>query len=198
MSDGLLRQRRNMMALALILIFFKFAGVEIEKLTFLGVEFKSFKNTSAVYSAIWIFFWYYVFRYYQYFSQEGWEKLKAVYFEEMNSRVANYCYELTKAIHPSGSYVPFDQNLGKHKQLKIKVTYPEKKDDHGKVERLDKVIPLSRVKVFICRVRTFMKMFFNTSLITDYLIPFFLVLFAIFYCFNGSESSFLAVLNNTF
>ncbi len=87
MSEGLVRQRRNLISVSCILIFLKFAGVEISKLTFLGMDFGKLGNPSALYLVIWVFYWYFLSRYYQYFSQEGRGRLSRYFYEEMERRV---------------------------------------------------------------------------------------------------------------
>jgi len=62
-SEGLSRQRRNLLVVSSLIAFFNFAGVKISKLSILGLEFSSFERPEALFVAIWLLFLHFLFRY---------------------------------------------------------------------------------------------------------------------------------------
>ena len=60
MTEGFLRQRRNLILSSLILFFVYYAEVEIEKLSFFGVELKDFGNPEAAVEGIWLIYGYFL------------------------------------------------------------------------------------------------------------------------------------------
>ena len=199
MSDGLLRQRRNLISISCVLVFVKFSGVKIDHLSFLSIDFGALDNPSAIYIAIWTAFFYFLFRYYQYFTQEGLRKLKQQYYECQEARIFRYVEALAKSIDARANHHPAQLKALENENWKFRVTYPgDQNPETGEIETTVKnfVVPKSviykKMFVSVCEASV------NTSAITDYILPFLIAAFALVYCFFGADSSLLQAFRNGF
>ncbi|MDP2228409.1 MAG: hypothetical protein Q8J78_13125 [Moraxellaceae bacterium] len=199
MSDGLLRQRRNLISISCVLIFVKFSGVKIDNLSFLSINFGALENPAAIYIAIWIAFFYFLFRYYQYFIQDGLRNLIRHHYECQEARVFKHVARLARDINAGAHYHPSQLVSLKNENWKVRVTYAgEQNQKTGEIENEVRhfIVPKSEIYkimfISICDVS------FNTSAITDYILPFIIATFALAYCFCGADSSLLQALRNGF
>ncbi|WP_146219948.1 hypothetical protein [Marinomonas alcarazii] len=187
MSEGLIRQRRNLISVSGVLIFLKFAGVEISKLSFLGLDFDELKNPSAFYLLIWVAYFYFALRYYQYFWQEGRSKLTSYYISGVGHLTIDKVWTNAKKNKINGEFRTYEPNTLEELEgndWKYEATY--RKAD-GTETVVGKVLEKKeRVK---CRVNTIINLTFHTSAVTDYLLPFLFAIGALSYCFTGSTSS---------
>jgi hypothetical protein len=191
MSEGLVRQRRNAISIACVLIFLKFAQVQIDKFSFLGLDFGKLGNPPALYLAIWIFFLYFVFRYYQYFSQEGVGKLSIAYYEDLMGHVK----QIAKSIDKNANFHPHQLITMKNEGWGIRVTYRRSEEDQlPEVNNIKYPIKSYRKHCLVSASNITL----NSSVVTDYLLPFLLVVFAVVYCFHGSESCLVEAFANGF
>jgi len=69
MTEHLIRQRRNLIITSLIVIFILYTGVEISKITILGIEIETPKQQSLI-NSLWAIWGYFLVRYYQYLRIE--------------------------------------------------------------------------------------------------------------------------------
>ena len=129
MSEGLARQRRNLISASCVLIFLKFAGVEISKLSFLGLDFGKIGNPSALYLVIWICFVYFLSRYYQYYAQEGAVRLSRYFHEEMELHVMKRVRELADEVKEKSSIHPNQLISLKNEGWNIRVMYEDGRDE---------------------------------------------------------------------
>ena len=187
MSEGLIRQRRNLISVSCVLIFLKFAGVEISKLSFLGLDFEELKNPSAFYVLIWVAFIYFALRYYQYFCQEGKTKFFHSYIISLDQSIINKARSNAREDKGSGELRIFEPSTSQELEdndWKYEATY--KKADGTKVIVGKVLEKKERVK---CRVNTIINLTFHTSAVTDYLLPFFFAIGALIYCSFGPASN---------
>lgn len=68
--QALIRQRRNLMASSLLLIFFKAAGVSFERVGFLGTEL-IIERPGVLYTGLWLVWFYFLIRYVQFLLEVG-------------------------------------------------------------------------------------------------------------------------------
>lgn len=196
MSEGLIRQRRNLISVSCILVFLKFAGVEISKLSFLGLDFDELKNPSAFYLLIWVAYFYFALRYYQYFWQEGRSKLTNNYISGVGSRTINKVWTNAKKDKINGEFRAYEPNTLEELEAndwKYEATY--RKADGTKIVVGMVLEKKERVK---CRVNTIINLTFHTSIVTDYLLPFLFAIGALSYCATGSTSSLYWALRESF
>jgi|GEM_PF-2296649 hypothetical protein len=196
MSEGLIRQRRNLISVSCILVFLKFAGVEISKLSFLGLDFDELKNPSAFYLLIWVAYFYFALRYYQYFWQEGRSKVTNNYISGVRNRTINKVWTNAKKSKINGEFRTYEPNTLEELEAndwKYEATY--RKADGTKIVVGMVLEKKERVK---CRVNTIINLTFHTSIVTDYLLPFLFAIGALSYCATGSTSSLFWALRDSF
>src|SRR6478735_9451210 len=85
MSEGLLRQRRNLLIVCILLWFARYAGVTLNKANFAGFDVE-IKNMEAMFTALWLAFAYFLSRYYQYFSSEGPDKVTGAFVKAFDEK----------------------------------------------------------------------------------------------------------------
>lgn len=69
MTEGLLRQRRNLLVVSIAVIFFYLGNIQIAEVNLLGTKIL-LKNEVAVHVSLWIFFIYFGYRYTIYYLEE--------------------------------------------------------------------------------------------------------------------------------
>ena len=89
MTDGLLRQRRNLMVTSLIIILLSFGGVKIEEVGALGTKLV-FQRKDALYLGIWVIYAYFFFRYYQYVREEPDLGISKAFWAKVNALTARF------------------------------------------------------------------------------------------------------------
>lgn len=70
MSKGILRQRRNLMAVSILLPLYLISGANVEKVSILGTVI-SIENSNIITISLILLFTYFLLRYYQYFNEES-------------------------------------------------------------------------------------------------------------------------------
>lgn len=194
MSDGFLRQRRNIMLSSCILIFIKFSEFQIKKVSLLGISFENLGNPTAVYVTLWILFFYFLFRYYQYFMQEGFNKVRWAAYQEQERRIKVIAQNAAKVINEKASYQPQQLVSIQKNSWEISVSFDNAKNDDGELTKSTEEVTLNSRKIFVAKLISWLIVCINSSVITDYILPYALVFLAVFYCFSGGEASLLSTL----
>ncbi|EHI9243187.1 hypothetical protein J9100_004552 [Vibrio vulnificus] len=88
-SEGLLRQRRNLMVISMLMPLFFLSGANIEKINLLGTVI-SVSNPVVLKYALVILFSYFLLRYWQYYQEE-------TYVNDMHRRMRDHIYYLEEA-----------------------------------------------------------------------------------------------------
>lgn len=187
MTDGLLRQRRNLMALSLTIIFLRFGGVSISKVSLFGTEFL-FNNIQALYAAIWLVFFYFLMRFYQYFMQESNKGI----VEEFNKRLDGLCF--TNLMQDARKQHSIEGNMNGTFQIsKLKrISFFRREGEVGRYisreldhERLSLVYKVHLLKYIRQYLVASIHMTFQRSHLTDYFLPFIVAVFALLYGLAG-------------
>ncbi len=195
MSDGLLRQRRNLLLSSLLLIFIKIAEVEIEKLSILGLKFESFGNPQSIYLVIWVLFFYFLFRYYQYFMQEGIRNISLASYNDLEKRILLLADQYAKDIHSSARCEQRQLISIKSQNWCFGIDVPvenERGDSKTKRER----IKFDSKIILKTKILSGFVLCFNHTVITDYILPVVIAIFTIVYCFKGGDSSLMQTIVN--
>jgi hypothetical protein len=196
MSEGLIRQRRNLISVSCVLIFLKFAGVEISKLSFLGLDFSELKNPSAFYLLIWVVYFYFTFRYYQYFWQEGKSRLLSYYRSDTNQCIIDKAWTNAREDKSCGIFRSYEPNtIAELEDNDWKYRADYTKEDGTMIVLNKTLLKRERVK---CRARVIIHLTFNTSIFTDYILPFLLAIAVLSYCSTGSTSSLYWAVKDSF
>lgn len=84
LSTPLLRQRRNLMIISVLMLFVDMAGAEVKKIVFSGVSI-TLKEPNVVVLFMFGFLIYFLYRYYLYLSQEVGANFRETYISRLNS-----------------------------------------------------------------------------------------------------------------
>jgi len=195
MSENLLRQRRNLFVTCVLLWVMKYGGVKFTKFSLAGFDVH-FDHPEALILCVWIAYGYFLYRYYQYFSGEGVDKLRSVFSAAMEK----YCEPIIKAIvknkHPHSN----DATLYSFALLRMNKWVYRGQD---LVPEQDGSIRSAEPFVFLVHKRSLAGPTFRAvsdsvlrnSVVTDYLLPFILAAFILYYCgsanWPGSLFSFI-------
>lgn len=182
MGEGLLRQRRNLLIVCILLWFARYAGVTLNKANFAGFDVE-IKNMDAMFTALWIAFAYFLYRYYQYFADEGvtniTRTIQKAFEEHCNPKIK----ELVKETQPeSNDGVNYSYAVLKHWQW-IYQGQCYIKNDKGENVRLDNFqLPIQRWQLRREIALALIDAVVRKSAVTDYLLPFAIAAGIIWYC----------------
>lgn len=185
MSEGLLRQRRNLMITSILLWIMKYGGVTFTKFSFVGFDI-TLKNPNVLILSLWIAFAYFLFRYYQYFSDEGVKKLQSVFSGTIENKCEPIIRNLVKEKFPTNNDA-------------IRYSYAFLKRDswiykgHALGSEFDPItgtnigsghfeLPIKRSQLWKGIVFAMIDTIFRNSVVTDYLLPFAVACFVLYYC----------------
>jgi hypothetical protein len=193
MEEGLLRQRRNLITTCVLLWLLKYGGVTFTKFALAGFDVE-FKNPDALISAIWIAFAYFLYRYYQYFSGEGIEKLNRVFSEALERKCEPIITALVKNKFPTNndairySFAFLKRDGWIYKGHALGGAYDPTTGSSLGSEHFELAIP--RRQLWKGILSAVVDSIFRNSVVTDYLLPFALACFILYYCgagdWNGS------------
>lgn len=190
MSEGLRRQRRNLILISCVLCFMKYGGINITKTTVLGTEIQ-FSNSLAIFLGLWVIWIYFLVRYYQYFMQEAVRKIIDSFKKTLEIKCGPIIKKIVTSQHPvlEGSSDPFDYNSIPRKTWKVLtfsgteiVKVKDKDYYHRPVFQMD--ISLWKLRRGI--LNSYLSLIFNKSLITDYVFPILFAIFTFIYCNIGN------------
>jgi hypothetical protein len=160
----------------------KYGGVTLSKFSLAGFEV-TVARPEVLLLAIWLAYAYFLYRYYQYFSDEGVSRLKKVFFEALEKK----CHPLIKNIVES-SYPHANKAITYSFSMlsQRKWVYHGQDltpNEHGHVTQMNEFaisIPPSRIKRGVAAAA--LDTVFRNSVVTDYLLPFGLAMFVLWYC----------------
>ena len=187
MSEGLFRQRRNLMVTSLAIILLRYGGVTIEKLGTSGLELK-FQNLNAVDAVLWIVFLYFIVRFHQYLRQESDLGIMSAFWSKVDARCLNKLIMGATTQYPTILISPAKDELRLSSfQRKSGFLWSRnvciKRSEYGDPTMSEYTVNVLRFcfdfLVAACHVAL------NRSAITDYVLPFLLAGFALFYGVSG-------------
>jgi hypothetical protein len=193
LGDGLLRQRRNLIVTCVLLWLMKYGGVTFSKFSLAGFDVV-FKNPNALILSIWIAFTYFLYRYYQYFSDEGIAKLQQVFSAALEQRCEPIIRKLVKEKCLTNndsigySYEALKRNRWQYQAHALGPYDP----GSGSVSNDKFEIPIGRWQLRKGILLAVMGSIFRNSVVTDYLLPFVVACGVLYYCgINDWNGSFL-------
>lgn len=184
MSEDLRRQRRNLLGISLILCFIKYGGISINKISVFGVEIL-FSNISAIFLALWLIWFYFAFRYYQYFRQEGVRKLNISYVDMMNNKCREKLKKIVTSDHPNlvkGNRQQFDYNILIMKKLNWHTIVFQGQDKTNDQENVEFEMHIKMWSLWKEVLTSFYQLMVNQSIVSDYIFPIAFAIFTIIYC----------------
>ena len=180
--DNFVRQRRNLMAISLVLFFYISSGIVMDTINILGNSFKV-TTPSHVGSILYIVWGYFLLRYYQYFRHMPLAELRTKYAEKMSKIVSvvgvklfKKGYKTSNKFSLSGIYVFRD---GKEWMVSMDVDISDEAQSPLKrnVERIN----VDTIHLIMPRLKAAFHIAINTRFITEYFLPFLVALLPIFY-----------------
>ena len=197
MSEGLLRQRRNLIILTCVMWFLQYAQIDIKEFTILGIAFSHFNNPIAVFTSLWIIWFYFAWRYYQYFMQEGLSKVKETFLELLHKYTSETFRDYVQKIEPRTRV--FDTNILILRRNNWKMTYTIRENGANNLRDYTDTkyeISIPRRIFIIDFLKILVTIFFNKSVLTDYILPIILFVGVLLYSFTGWKGSVVSVIKN--
>jgi hypothetical protein len=173
MSDGLLRQRRNLMLVSCMLILFDGAGAKLEKVSVLGNELTAARPLALAIGA-WIVWAYLLVRYLQYLGAEGNLGITDAIDEKMLGYVKS-ARSLTPLVDEIGQQ-PY-WVLAPVAPLRWKVTLQHYSPESSSV--LESVHEITFLSGLWWRLRAIVSVSWRTPKVTDYVLPLMLAALAL-------------------
>lgn len=185
MTDGFIRQRRNIFIASTVVVFLRFGGVSVEKVSLLGTELH-FDNIQALYAAVWVFFIYAFIRYYQYYQQENNKGISSVFWGKMNALCVFKLRNRAVFEFPSCEKYGGDFQFSELKRVGIfkrEGGVIVDQDESGKIfsEKYEVNILSFTREYFL----SFVHLNINASPVTDYILPFIFAVFSFAYGVSG-------------
>jgi hypothetical protein len=182
MQEGLLRQRRNLFVVCALLWLMKYGGITLKKMSLAGFEVE-FARPEALTLALWLVYAYFLYRYYQYFTGEGLDKLRAIFGQAINERCEPIIRRIVKSVQPESNDqmlyafpVLRQNNWIYHGQFYVR-------NEDGSAKELQSFeLPVRRRQLGSGLALAFLESTFRSSVVTDYLLPFALAGFVLWYC----------------
>jgi hypothetical protein len=168
-----------------ILWLLKYGDVIFSKFSLAGFDVE-FKNPEALILAIWIAFAYFLYRYYQYFSGEGTETLKKVFAAALEQKCEPIIRNIVKSHHPTNndairySYAFLKRNDWLYKGHALGGSYDPATATIPGNEQFE--LAIGRQQLWKGIVSAIADSIFRNSVVTDYLLPFALACFILYYC----------------
>lgn len=195
MKEGLLRQRRNLIVTCTLLWIITFGGVEFTKISFAGFDV-TFENPNALTLSIWIAFWYFLYRYYLYFLDEGIFEFQRIFNAALEQKCRPIIRHLVEKKYPGNIMTEhYSYALLKRNRWIVYGASPNPEGAGSSFETEDFEIAINPWKLWSGILTAIMNSVFRNTVVTDYLLPFVLADFILYYCGTNSwDGSFLRLL----
>lgn len=182
MSASLLRQRRNLIIVSLVISFILYSKVEISKIVIFSIEFLT-PNPEALLNVLWLIWFYFLVRYYQYLMVEPAIGIKTEFFRKFETLCSNTMLNEFIDKYPERKLEISDFSIYQLRkksflnwELPIYIFHPAegKKDEYAS----ENINALLLMKSFI---KSSWHVFLHTPRVTDYAFPFILAALTAFY-----------------
>jgi hypothetical protein len=190
-NNGFIRQRRNLILICLILGFVEFAEVKFEKLNLLGNE-RTISNPRIVSISLWVAFFYWLLRYFQYFNAIHDKGIEKAYISKLDSALPKVTLkryikatDLSK-IFPGIGAIPqlsIDSHETKNRhpdfwniRITLDATANDGKGAAGNTKTGLDVQPFSKAEMRIPKINAWTSIIFTSHLFTEYFLPFLLAI----------------------
>lgn len=170
MSPGLLRQRRNLVAISLVLIFLELSNAKIHTFQLMGIHI-TFEQPKALFWMLFFSVVYLAYRYHLYLIQEPGSGLREKYFELLNNYAEQRLLELSHSKFGKGENFNIQEPLGTKRKgavtWRVMLAFQHGPSGSAQTDYLDiSVFDLWReiIKASVLAVLT-------RSYFTDYVVP---------------------------
>lgn len=193
MSDGFIRQRRNLFIISALILLLHESGFTIDKVTILGVSLGNLDNPGIIYNSIWLLFIYFIIRCYQYFIYDGWASLTGHFKSGCDECVRDWCKSMNVKVlvwdSTNGVHVETTPSFPKFSELREKdyEWIVESTPQGYKTFYFD---PSLRSRAYLFSIFSVIT---HSTYFTDYVLPFIFAFFVMINSFTGSDISFTTV-----
>jgi len=191
MNEGLMRQRRNLMITSAVLWVLAYGDVSIDSVTAAGISVKLVRP-NAFLLALWAAFWYFLIRYYQYFSTHAQPILQELFASTVRQIVNDLAYRAIKGRF--GGLGSFSRQIPSFADVLVR-----RKEIHVYArpgERLPVAFRLERLSIMCMVISRLFRVGVSSTYLSDYLLPFVFSLSVLGYAasadWNGGYSQLLA------
>ena len=184
MSPDLSRQRRNLLIISILIIIFAEGGVSIQGINFIGLNLE-FKNFDIIYTALWVVFFYFLSRYYQYCREEPNLGIFDSYTEYLDHKCWQKIRTLSIVAIPTCEKYGGEYYFSKTEKtgfMKRKIKVYSSRKDFG--ELVTKHFEISIVQFVPDILLSLLNTLVNRKGISDYILPFIVSFCAFLYAFS--------------
>lgn len=179
--DNFIRQRRNLMAISLVLFFYISSGIVIDTINILGNSFKV-SSPSHVGGVLYIVWGYFLLRYYQYFRHLPLTEIRLEYFKKMDKNISIVGVKLAKKVYKNSDKFLSNINVFRKEKKWMVGMYVDITDETPSYLRKDREeINIDTKHLIMPRLKASFHIAINTRVITEYFLPFLVALLPILY-----------------
>lgn len=182
MTQGFIRQRRNLIITNILILFLALAKVQIEQLSVAGVQFGAFKNPKAILLFLWLAWAYFLYRYSVYFLEEGPSNLLKTWrrdFEAIVSpRIKSLVYKAYDKPNDGCAYSYWV--LRRNGYIYNGQAYEQAEGDEERIFNFE--LPVHRRQIIPWEIMAFLRFAIFSPPMTDYILGFVLSFGVATYC----------------
>jgi len=160
----------------------KYAGVTFNRMSIAGFDVQ-FDRPDALVLSLWICFSYFLYRYYQYFSGEGVEKLTSVFHASLERKCKWRIVEIVRRRFPDANP---ENSYSFHTLRQSNWVFRGTILPVGQDGRVAESVPFKQLvhrrELAWQILRAFGDSILRNSVVTDYMLPFFIAGFVLWYC----------------
>lgn len=171
MDPDLLRQRRNLIAISVILLLFDFAEVRIGKINVLGTELLV-GDPQVLMTFAWLMWAYFFVRYYQYWRRCK-APVRATYKDQMAVQQSRF-EDANGHIRQDAMGMTVEGRLQKTSPFRREIVYevPQYDPAHGRVSVEISAVPVHFGEFLRWRIRSVVHTALHSHVVTDHVLPF--------------------------
>ena len=167
--DNFIRQRRNLMAISLVLFFYISSGIVIDTINILGNSFKitSSSNVGSFLHILWVYF---SLRYYQYFRHLSLTEIEAERAKKMEKFISAVGVKLLKKRYGGLNKVSLSDDYAFREKgtwmvdIAVKISDEQPKRERINIDTKHLIVPWLKSSFHVA---------INTRFTTEYFLPFF-------------------------
>lgn len=182
MTEGFIRQRRNLIITNILILVLALAKVQIEQLSVAGVKFGAFKNPTVLLVFLWLAWAYFLYRYSVYFLEEGPKNLVNIWIRDfetiVNPRIRTLVYQAYDNPNDGCAYSYW--SLRRYGFIYNGQAYKQAEGDVKRVFNFQ--FPIRRRQIFLWETMAFLRFSIFSPPVTDYIFGFILSFGVAAYC----------------
>ena len=187
MTDGFLRQRRNLLVVNVVLLLVALAEVQLETLSVAGFQFGAFQKPAVVLVFLWGVWAYFFYRYAVYFAEEGPERIVRVWEREFERCVNPRIKQIVSRHHrvPNDGCGYSYLTLRRGGLVYRGQAYAEEVSegsDKAKPRLYNFELHVPRRQIMLWELKAFLRFTLFTPVLTDYVLAFAISVVVLWIC----------------